>query len=237
MTGREARGGRAGMVASGAGFGMVFMQTHRKSGTIMTIIAVVSAGLSDPSSTRLLADRLGRAASDALRAEGTTATTRHVELRPLAHEVVDAMLTGFAAPALAEAIATVVEADAVVFVTPVFTAGVSGLAKSFLDVLDKDALTDMPVLLGATGGTARHSLALEHALRPVFAYLRAAVVPTGVFAATEDWGSDEAALDARIRRAGGDLAWAIRASRRVPQQADALPATPDFATLLGGLQR
>lgn len=203
----------------------------------MTTIAVVSAGLSDPSSTRLLADRLGQAAVDALRAEGTSAAIRHVELRPLAHEVVDAMLTGFAAPALAEAIATVVEADAVVFVTPVFTAGVSGLAKSFLDVLDKDALTDMPVLLGATGGTARHSLALEHALRPVFAYLRAAVVPTGVFAATEDWGSDEAALDARIRRAGGDLAWAIRASRRAPQQADALPATPDFATLLGGLQR
>ncbi|WIB36886.1 CE1759 family FMN reductase [Curtobacterium sp. MCJR17_043] len=113
---------------------------------------------------------------------------RNVDLRPLAHEITDAMLTRFSAPALAAATATVVEADAVVFVTPVFTAGMSGLAKSFLDVLDKDALTDMPVLLGATGGTARHSLALEHGIRPVFAYLRAAVVPTAVFAATDDWG-------------------------------------------------
>jgi len=208
----------------------------------MTTIAVVSAGLSEPSSTRLLADRLGASALEALSADSAVAgdrvELRNVDLRPLAHEITDAMLTRFAAPALTTAMATVVEADAVVFVTPVFTAGMSGLAKSFLDVLDKDALTDMPVLLGATGGTARHSLALEHGIRPVFAYLRAAVVPTGVFAATDDWGSDDAGtLDARIRRAGDDLAWMMRASRRQPQQADALPEVVDFASLLGGAQR
>lgn len=208
----------------------------------MTTIAVVSAGLSEPSSTRLLADRLGAATLEALSADSAVAgdrvELRNVDLRPLAHEITDAMLTRFAAPALTTAMATVVEADAVVFVSPVFTAGMSGLAKSFLDVLDKDALTDMPVLLGATGGTARHSLALEHGIRPVFAYLRAAVVPTGVFAATDDWGSDDAGtLDARIRRAGVDLAWMMRASRRQPQQADALPEVVDFASLLGGAQR
>ena len=43
------------------------------------------------------------------------------------------------------------------------------------------------MLIAATGGTARHSLALEHALRPLFAYLRAVVVPTAVYAASEDW--------------------------------------------------
>lgn len=208
----------------------------------MTTIAVVSAGLSEPSSTRLLADRLGAATLEALSVDSAVAgdrvELRNVDLRPLAHEITDAMLTRFAAPALTTAMATVVEADAVVFVTPVFTAGMSGLAKSFLDVLDKDALTDMPVLLGATGGTARHSLALEHGIRPVFAYLRAAVVPTGVFAATDDWGSDDAGtLDARVRRAGADLAWMMRASRRQPQQADALPEVVDFASLLGGAQR
>jgi FMN reductase len=202
----------------------------------MITIAVVSAGLSEPSSTRLLADRLAVAAADAVGTAGGPVDVRHVELRPLAHEVVDAMLTGFPAPALAAATETVVGADALVFVTPVFTAGMSGLAKSFLDVTDKDALVDMPVLLGATGGTARHSLAIEHAVRPVFAYLRAAVVPTAVFAATDDWGSDGAdVLDARIRRAGADLAWGIRASRRTPVAATALPEVTDFASLLGGL--
>ncbi|WP_144764104.1 CE1759 family FMN reductase [Curtobacterium sp. 9128] len=205
----------------------------------MTTIAVVSAGLSEPSSTRLLADRLAASTVAALDDDRTGGPTRvvHVDLRPLAHEITDAMLTGFQAPALAAATAAVVEADALVFVSPIFTAGMSGLAKSFLDVMDKDALADMPVLLGATGGTARHSLALEHAMRPVFAYLRAAVVPTGVFAATDDWGTqgDQAALDGRIRRAGADLAWMTRASRRSAQDADALPDVPDFASMLGGL--
>ncbi|WP_267419977.1 MULTISPECIES: CE1759 family FMN reductase [unclassified Curtobacterium] len=204
----------------------------------MTTIAVVSAGLSEPSSTRLLADRLAESAVAAIAAQhGGAPRVVHVDLRPLAHEITDAMLTRFEAPALAAATAAVIGADAVVFVAPVFTAGMSGLAKSFLDVLDKDALADMPVLLAATGGTSRHSLAIEHAMRPVFAYLRAAVVPTGVFAATDDWGTDgdQAALDGRIRRAGADLAWAIGASRRVPQDATALPEVTDFASLLGGL--
>jgi FMN reductase len=205
----------------------------------MTTIAVVSAGLSEPSSTRLLADRLAESAVTAIQAaqHGGTPHVVHVELRPLAHEITDAMLTGFQGPALAAATAAVVEADAVVFVSPIFTAGMSGLAKSFLDVMDKDALRDMPVLLAATGGTSRHSLAIEHAMRPVFAYLRAAVVPTGVFAATDDWGTDgdQAALDGRIRRAGADLAWMIGASRRVQQDATALPEVTDFASLLGSL--
>jgi FMN reductase len=86
----------------------------------------------------------------------------------------------------------------------VFSASYSGLFKSFFDVLDKDALTGKPVLIAATGGTARHSLVLEHALRPLFAYLRAVVVPTGVYAASEDWGGE--GLAGRIERAAGELA-------------------------------
>lgn len=205
----------------------------------MTSIAVVSAGLSEPSSSRLLADRLAEAAVTALDLDGARSggATRvvHVDLRPLAHDITDAMLTRFAPPALAAAIAEVEEADALVFVAPVFTAGMSGLAKAFLDVLDPDALVDMPVLLGATGGSPRHSLAIEHGFRPVFAYLRAAVAPTAVFAATEDWGSADgtAALEARVRRAGADLAWVIRASRR--EQPSTEPEITDFGTMLEAL--
>lgn len=80
-------------------------------------------------------------------------------------------------------------ADGLIVVTPVFAASYSGLFKSFFDVIDPDALSGKPVLIAATGGTARHSLVLEHAVRPLFAYLRAVVVPTAVFAASEDWGS------------------------------------------------
>ncbi len=71
-------------------------------------------------------------------------------------------------------------------------------------MLDHDALAGKPVLIAATGGTARHSLALEHALRPLFTYLRAVVVPTAVYAASEDWASSgEDDLAHRIARAAG----------------------------------
>ena len=73
----------------------------------------------------------------------------------------------------------VTAADGIIAVTPIFSASYSGLFKSFVDILDKDALVGRPVLVGATGGTGRHSLALEYAMRPLFAYLRADVVPTG----------------------------------------------------------
>jgi len=172
-------------------------------------LAVVSAGLGVPSSTRLLADRLTAATVEALRDRGVTATVEVVELRQHARSLADNLLTGFPDEALRGAVDTVTGADGLIAVTPIFSASYSGLFKTFFDVLDKDALAGTPVLMGATAGTARHSLALEHALRPLFAYLRATVAPTAVFAASEDWaGGDEAdaALTDRVRRAAEELA-------------------------------
>jgi FMN reductase len=173
-------------------------------------LAVVSAGLSNPSSTRLLADRMTAATVDALRERGITATVEVVELREHARDLADNLLTGFPNSALRAAVDTVVGADGLIAVTPIFSASYSGLFKTFFDVLEKDALSGKPVLLGATAGTARHSLALEHALRPLFAYLRSVVLPTAVFAASEDWagsgGGTSRALAGRIDRAAGELA-------------------------------
>ena len=130
-----------------------------------------------------------------------------MELRPLAHQLADHLLTGFASGDLAEAIAKVRRADGLVVVTPVFSASYSGLFKTFVDVLEPGTLDGTPVLVAATGGTARHSMVLDHALRPLFSHLRAVVVPTGVFAASEDFGrTDEGHLDKRVRRAAGELA-------------------------------
>jgi len=166
----------------------------------MTSLVVVSAGLSNPSSTRLLAERLTAATVEEL---GDVEVT-HVELRDLAHQLTDQLLTGFPAPELAVAEAAVAAADGVIVVTPVFSASYSGLFKTFFDVLEAGVMDGKPVLVGATAGTARHSLVLEHALRPLFAYLHAVVVPTGVFAATDDFAGTD--LDTRIRRAAGELA-------------------------------
>jgi FMN reductase len=172
-------------------------------------LAVVSAGLSTPSSTRLLADRLTAATVAALAERGITATVEVVELREHARSLADNLVTGFANKPLQAAVDTVVGADGLIAVTPIFSASYSGLFKTFFDVLDKDALAAKPVLLGATAGTARHSLVLEHAMRPLFAYLRAVVTPTAVFAASEDWAGGDGpagALAGRIDRAAGELA-------------------------------
>ncbi|WP_211289466.1 CE1759 family FMN reductase [Luteimicrobium subarcticum] len=208
-------------------------------------LVVVSAGLSQPSSTRLLGDRLAdatRAALADLEPGAPDAEIQVVELRDHAHAIIDTMLTGFATGALADAIDAVTHADGVILVTPLFTTTYSGLFKSFVDVLDKDSLTGMPVLLGATGGTARHSLALEYSLRPLLTYLRADVATTSVFAATDDWADarDDTAtggpLPDRIRRAGRQLA-SLVAARAVAADAaprDEFSATPSFEQLLGG---
>jgi FMN reductase len=185
-------------------------------------IAVVTAGLSVPSSTRLLADRLAAATAAAA---GDPVTVHVVELRDIALDVTKNLLTGFPSPALRTAIETVTGADALIAVTPVFTAGYSGLFKSFFDVLDADALVGKPVLLAATGGTERHSLVLDYQLRPLFGYLKADPVATGVYAASSDWGSGEAsgALQRRIEKAGAELA-ALAAGRvAVPQAAAFVP--------------
>jgi FMN reductase len=186
-------------------------------------LVAVSAGLSTPSSTRLLADRLAESAGGELAAQGHDLETEVIELRELAVAVANNLVTGFPSPPLAAAIDAVTGAHGLIAVTPVFTASYSGLFKSFFDLIDPDALTGKPVLVAATGGTARHSLVLEHALRPLFSYLRATVVPTAVYAASEDWGSggDEytEGLPARIRRAAGELAtlMAARPAEETPE--------------------
>ena len=197
-------------------------------------IAVVTAGLSQPSSTRLLADRLAAATAGALQERGVESEVDVVELRDLAHDLTDHVLTGFPSPDLRDVLERVVRADGLVAVTPVFTASYSGLFKLFADVLEADSLTGTPVLVAATGGTERHSLVLDHALRPLFSYLRAVVVPTGVYAASSDWGSaagPHGALQQRIDRAAGELAALVvggRAARPVDPWDDPTP----FAELL-----
>ena len=167
-------------------------------------LAVVTAGISQPSSSRLLADRLASATVDALATRGIDTQVSVIEVRELARDLVDQLLTGFPSPRLRAAIETLTGADGIIAVSPIFSASYSGLFKTFFDVLDEDALAGKPVLLAATAGTARHSLALDHALRPLFAHLRAVAVPTGVLAAADDWADQ--GLATRIERAGGELA-------------------------------
>lgn len=168
-------------------------------------VAVVSAGVGSPSTTRLLAEQIADATKAQVSARGEGTEFVWVELRELARDLATMMATGMAPTALDRALNQVANADGVIGVTPVFAASYSGLFKMFFDALDPDALIGKPVLMAANAGTARHSLVLDYAMRPLFAYLRADIVPTGVFAATDDYaGSDE--LGTRVRRAAEELA-------------------------------
>ncbi|TDC91643.1 NADPH-dependent FMN reductase [Saccharopolyspora aridisoli] len=194
-------------------------------------IVVVSAGLSTPSSTRMLADRLAAAT-----ARNTPVNVRVVELRDHATEIANNFVTGFAAPELEEVLGAVRKADGLIAITPIFQASYSGLFKSFFDVLDKDALAGKPVVIGATGGSARHSLALEHAMRPMFAYLHAVVAPTSVYAASEDWATGgESTLADRVERAAGELA-ALIEQRPAVRAADPFDEPVPFEQLLAQQQ-
>ncbi|MGW5350048.1 FMN reductase [Streptomyces sp. NPDC004031] len=188
-------------------------------------LVVITAGLGRPSSTRLLADRLAAAtrqqvAETAGTGPGPELDVQVVELRDLANEIAQNMVTGFPGPRLRAAVEAVTSADGLIAVTPVFTGSYSGLFKSFFDVIDKDALTGTPVLIAATGGTARHSLVLEHALRPLFSYLRAVVMPTAVYAATDDWGA------AGPARPAGDDPLALRVARAAAELSRYLAGAP-----------
>ena len=206
-------------------------------------LTVVSAGLRVPSTTRMLATELSAAAAQALAAEGEVrdaydVVVRDVEVREHAHAIMDALLTGFPTGELAAAIEDVAAADALVLVTPVYQASFSGLFKSFVDLIEEGRLRGTPVLLAATGGTERHSLAIEYALRPLVAHLGAVGVPTGVFAATGDLGgSGAAALGARIERAVGELAALVGGGPVVAPTRDEVADPTPFAELLARTSR
>jgi FMN reductase len=166
-------------------------------------LVVVSGGISDPSSSRMLADRVAARVLALAEAHGRRATVSVIELREIAAEVTTALTTQLVGPRLQAAIDSLATADGIVVSAPVYKAGISGLVTSFFHVLDNDLLIGRPVVLAATAGTARHALVVDDQMRPLFAYLRALPVPTSLFAAPEDWS--DGALGTRTDRAATEL--------------------------------
>src|SRR5689334_8967946 len=166
-------------------------------------LVLVSAGTSDPSSTRLLADRIADRVKALAARHGHEVTVSAIELREIAAAISTALVSQLVTPKLRQAITALGEADGIIASTPVYKAGASGLFTSFFHVLDNDLLIAKPVILAATAGTARHALVIDDQMRALFAYLRTMTVPTSLFAATEDWS--DSALNKRIDRAALEL--------------------------------
>lgn len=170
-------------------------QTHR--------IAIINAGVSETSTSRMLAQRIGQAIVDILGSAGHDTTLSMVDLGPIATDIAQGLVTGIQSDPLSEAIDSIGSADAIIACTPVYKAGTSGLFKSFIDLLDNDLLVAKPVILAASAGSLRHSMVVDEQMRPLFAFLRSLPTPTSLFTAPEDWGSAD--LTKRINRAAVEL--------------------------------
>lgn len=171
-------------------------------------ITALTASLSESSTSNRLAQRILDTATELVAettpeaAPETTADpleTETINLRELSHQLVDSMLTGVPSDELDEVYAKLRTSDAVVLAAPVYNAAPIGLLTMFLQLFPEAGLRGIPVLLASTGGTARHSLAMDQHIRPVIAYLKGLALPTAVFAATDDWGLPEEQTGMRRR--------------------------------------
>ena len=196
-------------------------------------LAVVTAGLSEDSTTTRLGEAIAQAASTTVENAVQHVHIKVIQLRDLAHGLTDMMITHVASRAVQDAIDTVLTADGLIAASPTYKASYSGLFKMFFDALDEGVLDGMPVVLAATGGTPRHSLVLTQAMLPLFHYLKAVVAPLGVFAATADWGDSDARLSARIEAAAREFAELV-AERPGTPVADEFEVGIDFEDLLHG---
>ena len=175
-------------------------------------VAVVNGGTSDPSTTAMLASRIGERLEELSEKSGATVELRTIDLRSISQEIMAALVTRHQGSGLKDALAALRDADGLIASTPVYNAGPSGLFSSFFQVLDSDLLIGTPVVLAGTAGSARHALVVDDQLRGSFAYLRTVTAPTGVFAAPEDWS--DGGLEKRIDRAASELLTMLRLDLR-----------------------
>ena len=99
-------------------------------------------------------------------------------------------IAGFTRVALDDNARAVVEAieqaDGLVIGCPVFQGSYPGLFKHVFDLIEPSVLRNRPVLLTAVGGGLRHSLVVEHQLRPLFGFFEACTVSTAIYASSAE---------------------------------------------------
>ncbi|WP_269928835.1 CE1759 family FMN reductase [Kocuria massiliensis] len=154
-------------------------------------VSIITGGLALHSYSAQLADRF----KDAVKAEGShrgvDVSIRTHHLSQYCYEIADFISNGYPEGELEALLAEVQGADGIITVSPTFQASYSGLFKSFWDLVSTDDLAGTPLMLGATGGSARQSMVLDYAMRPLFTFLHADVVPTGVYATPTDLSAAE----------------------------------------------
>lgn len=197
-------------------------------------IAVVTAGASHPSTTTMLGQQVAAEVTRLARRRGLQAHIRLIELRYLATDIARALVSQHISAPLQDALDTLRDVDALIVSSPVYKAGPSGMFTSFFQILDNDLLIGTPVLLTATGGSARHALVVDDQLRGLFAYLRTVTTPTSLYATPNDWGNAE--LSSRITRAATELVALIEGGFRTAVRDEAWGNYPHSFGSAGGTE-
>lgn len=152
---------------------------------------IVNGSLDRPSRTRVLLDALRDRLNDNI-----ALNVRQVDLVDLLPEISATFSRDAFSPELRGAIEDIENTDFLIIGTPVFRASFPGLFKHLFDLVDHNALNGKPVLLAATGGSARHALVIDHQLRPLFGFFQALTLPIGVYATPEDIQHERIVSDA-----------------------------------------
>ncbi|RBP97318.1 oxidoreductase [Bifidobacterium aemilianum] len=166
-------------------------------------ICVVSAGASDPSSTGELSQAVAVQTARYLEEHGLRSETSYIRLNEMAEDIARAGIDFHFSQPLAQAMETMLSSDGLVAATPIYKASYSGLFKSFWDLVSPESLFGMPVALVATGGSLRHALVPDSAMRELFAFFRAVPVSTSVMGTKAEQGTEIMRL--REARAGREL--------------------------------
>lgn len=160
-------------------------------------VVAVSGSLHSPSKTDVLVDEIIRQLAEELAIESHV--IRITEVGP---QFAGALDRKQLPRSVEDELRRVEAADLLVVASPVYRASFTGLFKHFFDFVDQYALVDTPVLLAASGGSERHSLIVEHQLRPLFGFFQALTLPVGVYAHESDFDGyriDSPLLKERIR--------------------------------------
>lgn len=167
-------------------------------------ITIITGGLALHSSSAQLADRFKDATKRELLDRGIEPKIRTHHLSQFCYDIADFITNGYPEGELESLLNEVLDSAGIITVSPTFQGSYSGLFKSFWDLVSPEDLTGKPVLVGATGGSARQSMVVEYSMRPLFNFLHADVTPTGVYATSSELSSHEV-LEGRIRQASREF--------------------------------
>lgn len=142
---------------------------------------------------------------------------RLLDLRQYAMEFCDGRPLSQYGPDTQAAVSLVVEADALIFGTPIYRGSYTGALKNLLDLLPAEPMRKKVVGVVASGGSLHHALALAQELGPVLAFFQCLLVPAGVYLSPLDYadGTLQAEGTRRLGQLVDDTVALARATRRV----------------------